>query len=122
MKLPEEIFLEICNNIKSELNNQEIEFKKDNGEKISTSIINYIKMHNYDGNYVYNGDIILYKGLEGYKVTMNYYFSNRRSCISINDLNMKVDDMAKYEFYLLKYIDKLFCTYKIDKFIDSLNN
>jgi len=122
MKLPEEIFLEICNNIKSEINNQEIEFKKDNGEKISTSIINYIKMHNYDGNYVYNGDIILYKGLEGYKVTMNYYFSNRRSCISINDLNMKVDDMAKYEFYLLKYIDKLFCTYKIDKFIDSLNN
>ena len=84
MKSPEQCFLEICNNINcnnincNNINYNNVNFKIDSGEKISTSITNYSKMHNYEGEYVYDGYIILEKDIAGCIIEMSYYFSNKR--------------------------------------------
>lgn len=119
MKTSEECFLEICENIKREIKSV-TNFKIDNGEKIMTSVINYCKIHNYSGSYVYDGYIILNRTIEGHFTKMHYYFSDKRSYISIDDGNLTENEISKHEYYLLLYIDKLFINYKIDKFINSL--
>ena len=119
MKIAEECFLEICNKIHQ--NNDIICENNDN-----ISIINYCKLHNYENNYLYKGNIIIEENLEGNieenSIRMGYYFSNQKSYICILDDNLEENDILKYEYHLLNYIDKLFNKYKIDAFINSLHN
>lgn len=118
MKTSEECFLEICNKIKNDIENNK-NLKIDKGETLMTSIINYSKNHNYEGYYVYDGYIILSD--ENF-IKMKYYFSNKRSYISIDDPSLDENNITKYEYILLKYIDTLFFKHKIDIFINSLYN
>jgi hypothetical protein len=115
MKIAEECFLEICNKIYQ--NNDIICENNDN-----ISIINYCKLHNYENNYLYKGNIIIEENIEGNIVKMCYEFSNKKSYICILHDNLEEKDILKYEYHLLNYIDKLFNKYKIDAFINSLNN
>lgn len=119
MKTSEECFLEICNKIKNDIDNNNTNLKVDNGENIITSVINYSKIHNYKGYYVYDGNIIL---SDEHFIKMKYYFSNKRSYISIDEDYLKENDIVKYEYILLKYIDTLFFKHNIDIFINSLHN
>jgi len=115
IKTVEECFLEICNKIQTEKISG-----IDYNENIITSFINYSKLHNYEGNYMYNDYVILKSGIK-----LKYYFSNKRSYITIDEFSdtfIKENDTANYQSLLLEYIDGLFIKYKIDVFINSLNN
>lgn len=117
MKTSEECFLEITNRITSELNND-----KDDGHSIVNNIIHYYKVRNFDKDYVYKGSIVLEKCENTNNIIkMDYFFSNKRSYLSINKKNIIEGEYNKLQYYLLLYTDKLFIKYNIDTFIYGLN-
>lgn len=118
MKTAEDCFLEIVEYIKRHPNNN-----IDEGEGIVDNVISYYKLRNFNRNYVYKGSIVLEKTC-GNSVNMNYYFSNKRSYISLytkNKYQNDTTDFNKLQYNLLLYTEKLFIQHKIDAFIYGLN-
>lgn len=90
--------------------------KTDNGEFIITSSVCYSRMCHVETetSYVFDGYIPIAEGF-----TMHYFFSNKRSYISIDNAEMTETDMSKCQLYLLKLCEKFFIHYKIDLFVSE---
>jgi hypothetical protein len=104
-KSPELCFLEIANEV----------IKTKNRHVDTVSNIrqwDYAKMRNYNKPYIYEGDIQVSKD-----VTLRFYFSHIRSCISLESQNVETVDL---QYNLKKYIQTFFYDHKIDAFINGL--
>lgn len=120
LKSPENCFFEIISYIK----NNNVHMKDDNSF-INKNVMNYSKLRNYsDKDYVYTNEIKLDE-----KYNLFFYFSNKRSYISINLNNeyLLENFIEIYEknyifiqYILLIYSEKLFKKYNIDEFICNL--
>lgn len=112
---------------------QIINSKKNNsveGNKI-TNVINYCKLRNFsEYNYEYSGNIVL-NGDEPTKVdqlikdipvyTLHYYFSNKKSYISV-DCSINSEYYIPFiQYKLLKFTEKFFGLYNIDTFLANYN-
>lgn len=113
MKSAEECFLEIVEYVKC--NKHECLIKKDNNERIITSSILYSDTKSFDGEYVAEGYIEYSVDSE-----LHFYFSNKRSYISIDKRGMSDLDVARFQYTLLLLTAKLFGKYNIDHFINSI--
>lgn len=113
MKWPEHCFLEILDFVKENRNNT-----VDHGESVATSVISYSKLEEVEGRmYVYNGYINLERD-----VWLHFYFSHKRSYISIDkETSFTEDDIARYQYFMLLYGEALFAKYSIDNFISNLH-
>lgn len=125
MKSAENCFLEIVSHVQ----NQRVT-ARDKGEKFLTNIVNYSKILEHKTRhlaihqsssveYVHMGDLDLSN-----KFTLHFYFSNKRSYLSI-DLNEKDVTNAELQLsavqlYTLKYTELLYKFYTIDEFIFNL--
>jgi hypothetical protein len=111
MKSSEKCFLEILhstNNIKKE---------KDKGLSQCKSTFTWCKLKNFKGTDYYLEGMISINN----DITMHYFFSNKRSCISlISKVNKtKLDDINRI---LVLYSEYFFKIYSIDVFINNLVN
>jgi hypothetical protein len=113
MKSAEECFLEIVKLVKC--NKEECLDKEDNNERIITSSILYCDSKSFDGNYVADG-YISYAA----ETNLHFYFSNKRSYVSIDKQCMSDDDVVRFQYNLLLLTAKLFGKYNIDYFIYNI--
>jgi len=113
MKRAEDCFIEIVEFVKHK--KHECLKRKDNNERIITSSILYCDRTSFDGEYVAEG-LIEYAS----DVSLHFYFSNKRSYISIDKKSMTEMDVARFQYTLLLLTAKLFGKYNIDHFVYSL--
>jgi hypothetical protein len=110
---PYKCFLDIIQQIQESTHSGQ-----DTGKSVMTSPICYSKLRNFSGEYEYQGLLDVSSGTQ-----LHYYFSNKRSYISMdkNETLCEVDD-AKLQYFLLRYVQVLICDHKIDAFIHGLQN
>ena len=116
MKSSESIFLEIIKYVMENKNNC-----IDNFEIISVHSVNYYKTHFLSNtcSYVYTSEIVID---EATGISLHFYFSNKRSYLALYKDNMTDIDFSRFQYYLLKYSEKLFFKYRLHEFIYGLNN
>lgn len=114
MKSPENCFAEIVDQVRKTINEGEY-LVEDDGEYITSSIC-FSKIESIESNFVFEGFV----DLESSDARLHYFFSNKRSYISIDKNNMSDVEVAKFQYCLLILIDKLFVSYKIDCFVYGL--
>jgi hypothetical protein len=119
LKSPEVVYYDIITYVLQNINT-----RCDCDEIIATHPVNYYKYCNYTVKpYVYTSDIKL-----SHNIHLNFYFSYKRSYISIyreNDnveLNTETEatDFAKLQYLLLIYCDKILLKYCLGDFIYNL--
>lgn len=98
MKSSEQCFYEIVS-----LKNNILLEKDDGGSKLPS---NWSKLRNFDNEYIFNGEV----SLDELNV-LYFFFSNKRSCLSINNVDIDI----------LPYANDLFNKYHIDEFINNLS-
>jgi hypothetical protein len=113
MKSAEECFLEIVEFVNR--NKDTCLEKEDKGEKIITSSILYCDSKSFDRNYVVNGYISY-----ATETNLHFYFSNKRSYLSVDKQRMSDLDVARFQYTLLLLTAKLFGKYNIDYFIYNI--
>jgi hypothetical protein len=115
MLIPELCFVEIINQITSEI--KQGNYSKVESEKsILSSSLCYSKEYTSKNKYVFEGYIDIDEGCE-----LHYYFSHTKSYISI-DKKFEESEIGRYQYCLLVMVEKLFVNYKINLFIDELFN
>jgi hypothetical protein len=116
MKSSESIFLEIIKYVMENKNNS-----IDNFEIISVHSVNYYKTHFLSNtcSYVYTSEIVID---EATGISLHFYFSNKRSYLALYKDNMTDIDFSRFQYYLLKYSEKIFFKYRLHEFIYGLNN
>lgn len=89
---------------------------QDIGKSVMTSPICYSKLRNFSGEYEYEGLLDVSSGTQ-----LHYYFSNKRSYISLDKNNPMCEvDVVKLQYYLLRYVQVLIYDHKIDAFVHGL--
>lgn len=83
-----------------------LKLEKDNNTRIIKTNDSWSKLRNFDNNYIFSEHINLDKDCILY-----FFFSNSRSCLSI--------ESNKYKLMELNLIDDLFDRYHIDEFINN---
>lgn len=105
MKSIEECFLEIINSVNN------IKKEEDKGDSKINSKWVWSKCRNFSGmKYTLEGSITLNNCIDLY-----YFFSNKRSCLSLIKNETNIDILSLYVEYLFK-------TYSIDMFLNNLIN
>ncbi len=112
MKKIELCFLEIINSLNT------LKKEKDIGESKLKSVFSWCKSRNFNGiDYMLEGSINIDENLYLY-----YFFSNKRSYIAfIPEMDIE-DNINKFQYHLLIFIESLFKIYSIDIFINNLVN
>ena len=116
MKSAEECFIEIVEFVKDK--KKECLKRKDNNERIITSSILFCDRKFFDGEYVAEGFIEY--SIDSSDVFLHFYFSNKRSYISIDKRGMTDMDVTRFQYNLLLLTAKLFGKYNIDHFVNNL--
>lgn len=113
MKNSEYCFLEIINSLTN------LKKEKDDGRPMLRSVINWSKCRNFNGlDYIHDGYIKVEDGISLY-----YFFSNKRSALSlIQETNNDELDINYLQYNLLLYTECLFKSYSIDTFLNNLIN
>jgi hypothetical protein len=107
---PEACFLEIIKFVKENKNSFE-----DIEDNVTSSVLSYSKMRNFKGTYTYENVFAIGEG-----ACLHFYFSNKRTYISIDKKDMTDYEVSKFQYYLLLYTEALFQKYNIDLFINEL--
>lgn len=116
MKNSESIFLEIIKYVMENKNSF-----IDDSEIISVHNVNYYKTHFLSNtcSYVYSSEIVID---EPTGISLYFYFSNKRSYLGLYKDNMTDLDFSRFQYYLLKYSEKILFKYRLHEFIYGLNN
>jgi hypothetical protein len=89
----------------------------DRDEDVMTSFVCFSKIKHQRHTYVYEGYISLNTHFD-----MHFYFSHKRSYISI-DIGSLIDyDDVRLHCFLMRYVESLFVKYGIDEFIANLHS
>lgn len=113
-RCPERCFIDIINYVQGRIDAKNADYD----ENVYTSLVSYSKMRNFGGVYGHGGAVKV-----GEKVWLRFYFSNRRSYISVDCKERDDTDynMTKSQYLVLRYAQKLFGDYNIDSFINGLH-